>query len=200
MKNEKILLMLSKLGMLSRRQIQRLCHTGSVRNTNYIMSDLSDYVDYIPHRYGRVYKLNQKGINLIGEGYLLKWGNVEHRLLRNDAYIYYKPTKWQPEIELKVGSVAVYPDALFYSGMTYKFLEVDRTQRWYKNVEKIEEYVELKETKALQQEYKHFPALIWIAEMESRISRIEALCKKKDLHCEVFSVKQIKGERTGIYV
>lgn len=192
--------MLSKLGMLSRRQIQKLCKTGSVRNTNYIMSELSDYVDYIPHRKGRVYKLSQKGVNLIGEGYLLNWGNVEHRLLRNDVYIYYRPSEWQPEIELKVGNVSVYPDALFYSGMTYKFLEVDRTQRWYKNVEKIKDYAKLKETRALQHEYKHFPALIWVVEMESRINKIKTTCDKYGLYCEVFSIKQIKSERIGIYV
>lgn len=164
------------------------------------MNELSNYVDYITHRHGRVYKLNQRGINLIGEGYLLKWGNVEHRLLRNDAYIYYKPTEWRPEIELRVGGVTVCPDAFFYSGMTYKFLEVDRTQRWYKNKEKIKEYAKLKETKALQQKYKHFPALIWVVEMESRIDKIKSICDKYGLYCEVFSVKQIKSERTGIYV
>lgn len=199
MKNEKVLLTLSKLGMLNRRQIQILCNTGSIRNTNYTMKKLSPYIDYKDHPKGRIYKLNQKGIHFIGEGHLLKWGNVEHRLLRNDAYIYFKPIHWQSEIEFNVMGITIIPDAFFYSGMTYKFLEIDRKQRWYKNVEKIERYAEIKKTKAFQKEYKHFPNLIWVVEMESRIKKIKSLCNKNGLHCEVFSVNQIKNERIGLY-
>ncbi|WP_179107128.1 replication-relaxation family protein [Sediminibacillus massiliensis] len=180
---------LSRLGMLNRRQIQHLHDTGSVRNTNYLMQDLKPYTDYLERSNGRIYKLNQKGINLLGEGTLLKWGNVEHRIIRNDVYIKYRPDKWFPETEIKVKGVKVLPDAVFQSGMTYKILEVDRTQRWYKNKKKMEDYAKLKETGAFQKQYGHFPTIIWVVDMESRIPKIKQLGKELGLLCEVYGVK-----------
>jgi hypothetical protein len=189
MKGERILLQLSKLGMLNRNQIQKLCVTGGKRNTNYILDSLKPYIEFLESRYGRIYKLSQKGSNLMESPYL-KWGNVEHRLLRNDVYIHYRPTKWETETEYSVGDITIIPDAFFLSGITYKFLEVDRTQRWYINRKKLVTYSNLKQTKAYQKKYGHFPTLVWVVEIESRKPKIKTLCNELNLHCEVYT----KGE------
>lgn len=184
--------MLSKLGMLNRRQIQTLCNTHGKRRTNYILQNLSPYIDHLEHPYGRIYKLNQKGINLIGEGKLLKWGNVNHRLLRNDAYIYYRPSEWQAEVEMEYRNIMITPDAFFKSGMTYKFLEVDITQQWYKNLEKLSNYAKMRDVGIFQKQYGHFPLLVWVVEIESRVNKIKNECARLNLPCEVFTSSQIK--------
>ncbi|WP_327605716.1 replication-relaxation family protein [Virgibacillus tibetensis] len=187
-----ILTNLSKLEILTRSQIQTLHNTKSARNTNFIMKSLKQYINSV-RLDENTYYLNKKGIDLVGAKSQFKYTDqTTHKLMRNDAYIYFKPTEWKIEQEIKVRTVTVVPDAYFYSGSSYKFLEVDNTQKWNINVKKMENYKSLKETKAFQKQYKYFPPIIWVVKLESRKPKIKALAKEMDLFCEVYLHEEIK--------
>lgn len=116
---------------------------------------------------------------------------VQHKLMRNDAYIYFKPTGWKTEREF-LKPVAITPDAYFYSGSTYKFLEVDNVQRWHINVGKMEKYQQFKKSGGFQKQMGYFPPIVWVVRFEVRKTKLKALAKEMDLFCEVYLHDEIK--------
>ncbi|MDC3414247.1 replication-relaxation family protein [Terrihalobacillus insolitus] len=187
-----ILTSLSNLEMLTRSQIQQLHDTKSIRNTNFIMKGLKPYVNVIRLK-ENAYYLNKKGVALVGAKKQFEYSDqINHKLMRNDAHIYFNPTNWKIEQEIKVRDVIVVPDAFFYSGSSYKFLEVDNTQKWHVNVTKMEQYKKLKDTGAFQQQYGHFPAIVWVVKFESRKEKLKKLAKEMDLVCDIYLHDEIK--------
>lgn len=187
-----ILEALSNLEVLSRDQIMVMHDTKSVRNTNFIMNDLKPYVNSVRVD-GNVYYLNKKGVALVGAKKQFKFNDqVIHKLMRNDSYIYFNPTQWVAEQEIAVGKIVVQPDAYFYSGSSYKFLEVDNTQKWQVNVKKMESYKKLKDTGAFQQKNGKFPTLIWVIKFDSRKDKLKELAKKMGVFCEIYHHDEIK--------
>src|SRR5690606_8940321 len=118
---------------------------------------------------------------------------IQHKLMRNDAYIYFKPSKWFPEQEIKVGNLLIKPDAFLYSGSSYKFLEVDNVQTWKTNIEKMNLYKDIKNTGAFQSRYCKFPTIVWVVKYEVRKDKIKKLAKDLDLFCEVFLHDEIRN-------
>jgi len=178
---------------MTRSQIQVVHNTKSTRNTNFIMKSLKPYTGSIRLR-ENAYYLNKKGAALVGAKKHFKLNNqVQHKLMRNDAYIYYNPTKWWPEQEIKIGKqIKIWPDAFFYSGSSYKFLEVDNIQDWNKNVKKMELYKKIKDTRAFQEHYGYFPSVVWVVKFKTRKAKLKTLAKKLDLHCEIYLHDEIK--------
>jgi hypothetical protein len=156
------------------------------------MQSLKPYTNSIRLK-ENAYYLNKKGAALIGTKKQFKVNDqLQHKIMRNDAYIYFKPTKWRAEQEIKVRTITVIPDAFFYSGSSYKFLEVDNVQKWHVNVKKMEQYKDLKETGAFQKKYGKFPTLIWVVKFENRKAKLKELAKKLNLFCEVYLHDEIK--------
>ena len=140
----RILTTLSVLEILTRSQIQSLFNIPGVRNANHVMQSLSEYTRSI-FVGENAYYLNKRGMALVGAQRQFRYSDqLTHKLMRNDAYIYFKPSKWITEQAIEVRNINVVPDAFFFSGSSYKFLEVDREQRWNVNVKKFEDYSELK--------------------------------------------------------
>ncbi len=186
----KILTTLSNLEIMTRSQIQTLHQTKSTRNTNFIMQSLKDYTNSIRLQ-ENAYYLNKKGATLVGAKKQFRVNNqVQHKLMRNDAYIYFKPTGWKSEREF-LKPVAITPDAYFYSGSTYKFLEVDNVQKWYTNVKKMEKYKAFKESGVFQKQLGYFPTIVWVVRFEVRKEKLKSLAKEMNLFCEIYLHEEI---------
>src|SRR5699024_3893888 len=143
----RILESLSSLEILTRTQIQRLHDTKSIRNTNYVMQSLNRYIDHIRLQ-ENAYFLNKRGRTLLGVTRQFKYNShIHHKLMRNDAYVYFRPQKWKNEQEVSIGSVTITPDAYFKTDR-FSFLEVDNTQKWHVNEKKIENYQKFYDTGA----------------------------------------------------
>src|SRR5699024_9239741 len=182
----KILESLSNLEILTRGQIQALHDTKGTRNTNYIMQRLNSYTLSLRLKNGYAYYLNKKGRELTGTKRQYRPNDqLNHKLMLNDAYIYFKPTKWYPEREF-LKPVKIIPDAFFYSSSSYKFLEVYNTQKMNVNKTKFESYKRAKDTSAFQNKYGYFPSLIWVTKFESRKGKLKELARKNNLFCEVY--------------
>lgn len=187
----KILMTLANLEILTRSQIQVLHDTKSVRNTNFIMQSLKEYTNSIRLK-ENAYYLNKKGAALVGSKKQLRVNDqLQHKLMRNDAYIYFKPTGWKAEREFKE-PVAITPDAYFLSGSSYKFLEVDNVQKWYVNVGKMETYKKFKDSGTFQKQLRYFPPVIWVVKFESRKGKLKQLAKDLDVFCDVYLHDEIK--------
>lgn len=190
-KRMKILTTLSNLEIMTRSQIQTLHNTKSIRNTNFIMQSLKPYTNSIRLK-ENAYYLNKKGAALIGTKKQFKYNDqVQHKLMRNDAYIYFKPREWYPERKF-LKPIEFIPDAFFYSGSSYKFLEVDNVQTWKTNVEKMNVYKDIKNTGAFQIQYGKFPTIVWVVRYEVRKDKIKKLAKELDLFCEVYLHDEIR--------
>lgn len=187
----KILTSLSDLEILSRSQIQTLHNTKSVRNTNFIMQSLKSYTNSIRLK-ENAYYLNKKGAALVGTKKQFKANDkVQHKLMRNDAYIYFRPDGWKAEREF-TKPVSITSDAYFLSGLTYKFLEVDNIQTWHVNVTKMEKYKKFKDSGMIQKQLKYFPTIIWIVKFETRKEKLKQLAKDLNLFCEIYLHDEIK--------
>lgn len=188
-----ILMTISKLEILTRSQIQVLHNTKSVRNTNRIMQSLKEYTNSIRLN-ENAYYLNKKGAALTGTNNYFRIGvndQLQHKLMRNDAYIYFKPQGWKSEREFKK-PVAITPDAYFLSNGKYKFLEVDNTQKWNENFKKMEKYKQLQESEVFQKQLGYFPVVVWIVRFESRKDKLLQLVKCLKIPCEIYLHDEIK--------
>ncbi|WP_228409432.1 replication-relaxation family protein [Radiobacillus deserti] len=177
---------LSNLEILTRSQIQTLHNTKSTRNTNFIMQSLKPYTRSIRLK-ENAYYLNKKGAELTGAKRQFRVNEqLTHKLMRNDAYIYFEPHKWLVEQEVKVMNISVKPDAYFVIGNSRHFLEVDNTQKWNVNVKKMKYYRKLKETNAFQQKYGSFPSIVWVIKHESRKDKLMKVADELELNINVY--------------
>lgn len=155
------------------------------------MQSLKPYTNSIRLK-ENAYYLNKKGAALIGAEKQFRHSNqVQHKIMRNDAYIYFKPTGWKAEREFKK-PVAITADAYFLSGSTYKFLEVDNIQNWHVNVAKMEKYKKFKDSGLIQKQLKYFPTIVWVVKFEIRKEKLKELAKELNLFCEIYLHDEIK--------
>lgn len=186
-----ILTSLSQLEILTRSQIQILHNTKSVRNTNFILQSLKPYTNSI-RLHENAYYLNKKGAALIGAEKQFRMNDqLQHKLMRNDAYIYFKPKGWIAERKFEK-PVSITPDAYFLQNNKYKFLEVDNVQKWSENIKKMETYKTLEKSGVFQRQLNYFPAVVWVIKFESRKEKIKKLARELNLICEVYSHDEIK--------
>lgn len=185
-----ILTSLSELEILTRTQIQVLHDTKGLRNTNYIMRSLKDYTNTVRLN-ENAYYLNKKGAALFEGNKQVKLNDqLTHKLMRNDAYIYFNPEGWASEREFKK-PVAITSDAYFVVKGRYYFLEVDNVQKWHVNVGKLEKYQALQQSGIFRKELGYFPTLIWVVKHVSRKERLAKVAREKKLICDIYLHEEI---------
>ncbi|MGG1691828.1 replication-relaxation family protein [Heyndrickxia ginsengihumi] len=183
---ESILLSLKKQGYLTRRQIQTIHNLKGDRNANRILNDMSEYLQSFRHEMEKVYYLSRKGRERVKcDVVRKKTPNIQHFLLRNQLWVYLRcPSSWKNEIKIKVDNVSIVCDAMFYKGKIPVFVEVDVSQPMVKNRGKIEKYRKIRDLTG--QEF----ILIWITELESRRTKLNALMS--GLKGRVYTLSEIK--------
>lgn len=177
---------LKRFDYLTRRQIQTIHNLGGDRNANRILNDMSEYLQSFRHGMELVYYLSKTGRERVKcEVIRKKTPNIQHFLLRNQLWIYLKcPSSWKNEVKIKASDTTVICDAVFYQGDTPIFVEVDCSQSMAINKKKIEKYRKIREL--TEQDF----ILAWVTELESRRSRLNALCA--GLKTRVFTLNEIK--------
>ena len=191
-RSERILLSLKKFDFLTRDQLQRLYRLGSVRNTNRVLSDLSEYLVSFRDGYQSIYYLSKAGKEYVQCQKIRKKGNKAlHTVTRNEFWLFYGcPPEWKNEVKVSDGETTVIADALFNKSSQWYFLEVDLTQPMKENRSKIERYKRLYSNGALAEKLGHFPTLIWLTTTEMRRQQLNELCES--IPCIVFTTADIQ--------
>lgn len=193
-REENILLLLSKLDYLTTKQIQKLINLKSNPNTRRILRNMEEYLQTM-NIDGRtkVYYLSKKGRERIGcETIRKKTMQIDHFIMRNDAYIYFKrPVSWKNEPKIHVPKVlTIFPDAMFQQYKKHFFLEIDNKQSMKENIEKVKKYKTLHELGVFQEKYKTFPTIIWVTTSKIRKKRLEKIME--GLEANVLLIDDIK--------
>ena len=191
-REERILLLLQKFDFMTRDQLNSYLKLGTIRNTNRILGNLSDYLMSIRDRYQTIYYLSKLGRAYVDCDTIRKKGNhVQHTIMRNDMWLYYKcPPDWESEIKVSDGKATVIVDAMFTTFQQH-FLEVDHTQTMKENRIKIERYKALKENGLITQKLGQFPTLVWLTTTELRRKQLKEACNSLP-SVKVFTVSDIK--------
>lgn len=192
-RQESILLLLKKFDFMTRDQLRYYFGLKSIRNTNRVLNDLSDYVSSIRDGYQSIYYLNKNGRDYVGcDKVCKKTGNVQHTIMRNEFYQFYDcPHDWKNEIKVSDGNNSVIVDAMFTKLHTTHFLEVDNLQAMQENKDKIKRYEDFYRYGALEQQLGHFPTLVWLTTTELRRMQLKELCRGLPV-CKVFTYDEIK--------
>ena len=175
-REESILLLLQKFDFLTRDQLNKYFKLGTIRNTNRILNQLSDYLHSIRNGYESIYYLNRDGRIYVGCNKVRKKsGNVDHTVMRNDMWLFQGcPTNWKNEVKIETKKSYIVVDAMFSNGGISHFLEVDHMQSMQENRSKIDRYKELMPSVALQ--LGHYPVLVWMTTTELRRKQLSEAC------------------------
>lgn len=190
-REERILLLLQRFDFLTRDQINRYFDLGTVRNTNRVLNDLSDYLLSVRDGYQSIYYLSREGRIYVGcDKIRKKGGRVEHTIMRNDMWFFYGcPKDWKNEIKVSDGKTTVIVDSMFTKNGLHHFLEVDNLQTMRENRAKVERYKSLMKSIALN--LGHFPTVVWLTRTELRRKQLEEACRELP-NFRVYTVKDIK--------
>lgn len=178
-REERILLLLKKLDFLTRDQINRTFKLGTVRNTNKILHNLSEYLSSIREGYQSIYYLSKQGRDYVDcEKVRKKGGHVQHIVMRNSIWLFNdRPNDWKNEVKVSDGSTSLTVDAMFTDAWDRKhFLEVDSTQTMKENRNKIQRYKKLYDNGLVEQKLGHFPTLVWLTTTEHRRNELKREC------------------------
>lgn len=192
-REESILLLLKKFDFMTRDQLSRYFRLGAKRNTNRVISGLSDYLSHVRDGHSFIYYLNSNGRQLVDCNKVRKKGaHVEHIIMRNEFYLFYGcPSDWRNEVKVSDSKATVICDALFTKSLRYHFLEVDNTQPMSENRAKIKRYKELYDNGRLAKSLQHFPTLVWLTTSEFRRNQLQEACKEFPL-TKVYTIGEIK--------
>ncbi|QFF98797.1 hypothetical protein PB01_08100 [Psychrobacillus glaciei] len=192
-REESILLLLKKFDFMTRNQLNRYFRLGSKRNTNRVISALSDYLTYVRDGHQFIYYLNATGRAYVECTKIRKKGShVEHTIMRNEFYLFYGcPHDWRNEVKVSDGKATIICDALFTKSLRYHFLEVDHTQPMSENRTKIARYKELHDNELLAQKLEHFPTIVWLTTSELRRNQLQEACRELPL-TKVYTINEIK--------
>jgi hypothetical protein len=187
-REEQILLSLDNLGYASRKQLQDIFQLGTDRNAQRVLANMKQYLNSFRH-FDNVYYLNKRGRERIGsERVRQKPQQIDHVLLRNDVYIYYRPKVWRTERPIMVNNeVFLIPDVTMELNNEVVFLEVDVTQKMIQNKKKIQRYAELQER--MKKSGKKMPLVIWVTISEYRRSKLVEYCR--NINYRVFTKKDL---------
>jgi hypothetical protein len=172
--------------------LQKIHNLGGERNARRILSEMEPFLCHF--RDGeKIYYLSKEGRQRIGCTKVRKKTlEARHYLMRNDLYIHFnQPAYWKNEMKIGVKDVVtIITDALFKLNNRYHFVEVDHTQKMSNNEAKVQRYKQLKNTGVFQEQYGHFPQLVWTTTTDYRRKRLEGLCEGLD--AKVFTVEDFK--------
>ena len=126
-REEQILLLLKKFDFMSRDQLNQYFTLGTVRNTNYVLRNLSEHLMSIREGYQSIYYLSKIGRDYVDCEKIRKKGNhIQHFIMRNQFWLFIKcPRDWKNEVKISNGKDLVVADAIFTRNGFYHFLEVD---------------------------------------------------------------------------
>lgn len=189
-RSEQILLLLKKFDFLTRDQLNSYFKLGTVRNTNYVLRNLSEYLKTIRDGYQSIYYLSREGREYVDcEKVRKKGGHVQHVVMRNEIWLHFKcPKDWRNEVKISDGKTSVVADAVFTRNGFYHFLEVDNLQSMKENRAKINRYKELSDS--LVKQFGYFPTLVWLTTTEHRRKQLESACN--GLNFKVFTINDIQ--------
>ncbi|BAK15875.1 molecular chaperone, HSP90 family [Solibacillus silvestris StLB046] len=189
LRDEQILLLLKKFDFLTRDQLNSYFKLGTVRNTNYVLRNLSEYLKTIRDGYQSIYYLSREGREYVDcEKVRKKGGHVQHVVMRNEIWLHFKcPKDWRNEVKISDEKTCVVADAVFTRNGFYHFLEVDNLQSMKENRAKINRYKELSDS--LVKQFGYFPTLVWLTTTEHRRKQLESACN--GLNFKVFTIKDI---------
>ncbi len=155
------------------------------RNANRILNDMSAYLNSFRNGWEKVYTLNKAGRERVQcTTTRKKTPNVQHFLIRNQLYIYWKrPKSWENEVKMVIGKESIVADAMFKYKDAKVFVEVDVSQPMATNSRKIEKYA-----KMLRNSQEPF-FLIWVTELESRRATLNRLMN--GLPGQVYTLNEI---------
>lgn len=173
-----ILSSLDDFGFLTTSQIQRLHGLGSRRNTHRILTDMDSMLNSF-RLDESVYYLSAAGRKLIGSKKVRrKTLTAPHTLLRNEVYIWAKPSLWKQEQAIKWQGKTLVPDALYQKDQMY-FLEIDLTQSMAINKQKIALYSELRDSGLFQKQFScQFPIVQFVTTTEYRQKQLRSKLNK----------------------
>lgn len=198
LREEKILLLLNKMGFATREHLQGIpsLEMGVDRNALKILNQMGDLISKRNHMGKNVYSLARKGADLIGVEKVPTWSTqVEHYLLRNDMYVYFGcPSDWKNEKKIKlkpsVGDEKILiTDAMFSRNGIYHFLEVDRTQSMVENKKKIQYYSLV--NPIIKSQYAHYPTLLFYTTTPNRRETLAKLCKEYQLNFHIYTKEDL---------
>lgn len=184
---------MKKWDFLNRDQLNRYFKFGTVRTTNRILGELSEYLMTIREGYQTIYYLSKEGRDYVGcDKIRKKGGHVHHTVLRNEMWLYYGcPPDWKKEIKVSDGRATIVVDAMFMKQLQHHFLEVDITQTMKENKRKIARYKELAQNGLIAQKLGHFPTVVWCTSTELRRKQLQEACKGLP-SVKVFTIDEIK--------
>lgn len=189
-RNEQILLLLKKFDFLTRDQLNSYFKLGTVRNANYVLRNLSEYLKTIRDGYQTIYYLSREGREYVDcEKVRKKGGHVQHVVMRNEIWLHFKcPKDWRNEVKISDENTSVVADAVFTRNGFYHFLEVDNLQSMKENRAKVNRYKELLDS--LVKQFGYFPTLVWLTTTEHRRKQLESACN--GLNFKVFTINDIQ--------
>ena len=188
-RNEQILLLLKKFDFFTRDQLSFYFKLGTVRNANYVLRSLSDYLKIIREGYQSIYYLSREGREYVDcEKIRKKGGHVQHFIMRNQYWLFYGcPSDWKNEVKISNEKTSVIADAVFTLNGFYHFLEVDNLQSMKENRAKINRYKDLLES--LLKQFGYYPTLVWVTTTEHRRKQLEKACE--GLKVKVYTLDDI---------
>lgn len=198
LREEKILLSLSKMKFATREQLQGVkeLELGNDRNALKVLGQMKELIQWRNHLGKNVYFLARKGADMIGVENLPNWNSLlEHHLLRNDMYIYYGcPADWRTEAEVILKPAmgdekVIIPDATFMLNEQYHFLEVDRTQSMVENRKKIDLYAMV--NPIIKHHFQTYPKLIFYTTTSTRRETLTKHCEEKNLDFHIFTKQDL---------
>ena len=190
-RQEQILLLLKKFDFMTRDQLNKYFKLGTIRNANYVLRNLSDYLTTLREGYQTIYYLSKLGREYVDcEKIRKKGGHVTHIVIRNQFWLFCgSPVDWRNEVKLKVnGKEILTTDASFTRNGFKCYLEVDNSQSMKENRSKIKRYLEVFDE--FNTSFGYYPTLVWVTTTEHRRKQLETLCK--GLKTLVYTISDIK--------
>ncbi|MGN4931954.1 replication-relaxation family protein [Bacillus cereus group sp. MYBK14-1] len=190
-----ILSSLNKLEFASRRQLQAIHALGSIRNANRILKDLQQYCHVTYHNREYVYYLNKKGCALLGlePNERKKKHQLEHILLRNEAWMWLDFPDWKTEQVIKFRyqneEKIIVPDAYYLVDQVPQFVEIDRLQHMKNNEEKIRYYSLI--AKLYKKQRDVIPNILFFTISDYREKKLEEYGIKYNVYIRTFLIKDV---------
>jgi hypothetical protein len=166
-------LTLKRFDYMTREQLQVIHDLKSPRNANRFLNSIGEYLNKFRNETEFVYYLSKEGRERVDCPKIRKkTQNVDHYLLRNQLWIHLgKPHSWENEVKVTAGATSVICDAKYTKNGKPAFIEVDISQPMSENKAKIERYRKIKEETGAEF------YLIWVTALDSRKSKLNALCQ-----------------------
>lgn len=167
---------MDRLDYLTTTQLRELHNLGGQRNAQRILANMEkEKLVSSFHLDEKIYYLAAAGRKMVDSVKVRKRTlNVPHFIIRNSAYIRFRPSQWLSEAKIQWGDSIVVPDAFYVLNQQHYFLEVDCTQSMKQNQKKIDQYKSLKESGLYQKKYGTFPTVMFVTTTEHRQKRLRS--------------------------